>query len=121
MIKLYDLSDNSLSKGIKNLSPILYDAIQIENDLLSGESHIQTIGTPRKYKTFEILANQNQVDSINYISSIGGVFKLVVDTKYYIGFCKLSDWQRATKRYPNETDRFYTNSIRINILEEGII
>lgn len=121
MIKLYDLSNKELSKGIKNLSPILYESIQIENDLLDGSQHIQTIGTPRKYKTFEILANQNQVDDINSAVSIGQPLKLIVDNKYYVGFCKTSDWQRLTKRYVNETDRYYTNSIKFTISSEGII
>ena len=40
MIRLYDLSDNVLSKGIKSLSPILYDGIKIENQLLDGSMHI---------------------------------------------------------------------------------
>lgn len=121
MIKLYDLSDKELSKGIKSLSPILYDGIQIENKLLDGTSHIQIIGDPQRYVTFEILANQNQVDNINSITSQGGPLKLRVDNKYYIGYCYVSDWQRITIRHANELNRWYTSNIKIMISSEGVI
>lgn len=121
MIKLFDLSDNALSRGIKSLSPILYDGIKIENKLLDGSTHVQTIGTAQQYLTFDILANHNQVNYINNADSIGETLKLIVDDNYYIGFCSVPDWQRVTKRYANETDRVYTTSAKLVISESGVI
>lgn len=121
MIKLYDLSETELSKGIKSLSPILYDVIKIENRLLDGSMHIQTIGDVHKYMTFEILANHNQVDGINLAGSQGAKLKIIIDDKYYIGFCEVSDWQRITIRYLDELNRWYTTSAKFTVSEEGDI
>jgi hypothetical protein len=119
LIKLFDLLDNSLSKGIRNISPILYEGIRIENQLLNGTTHVQTIGKPKKYFNFEILADQDQVDRINYANSQGGKLKLVVDNKHYIGFAYVSDWQRITIRHKTESNRWYTTVVKYAINEEG--
>lgn len=121
MIKLFDLLGNSLSKGIKNISPILYEGIRIENPLLDGTTHIQTIGEAKKYFNFEILADNGQVDGINYANSQGSKLKLVVDDKYYIGFAYVSEWQRITIRHKTESNRWYTSAVKFAINEEGTL
>ena len=121
MIRLYDLSDNVLSKGIKSLSPILYDGIKIENKLLDGSLHIQTIGEAQRYFTFELLANHVQVDRINSINAQGGRLKVIIDGDYHIGYCYTEDWGRITTRYIDESDRCYITSVRFVIWESGVV
>lgn len=122
MIKLLNLEDKELSKGIRNLSPIQYDSIQVKNRLLDGSYHIQTIGDPLKYYTFEILSDENQVGKINQEEYRGGKLKLIIDDKYYIGMLeeKLS-WERITMRHKESKDRYYIASIQFNIESEGSI
>jgi hypothetical protein len=121
LIKLFNLSGSSLSKGIKNISPILYEGIRIENQLLDGTTHIQTIGDAKKYFNFEILADQEQVDNTNYTNSQGGKLKLVVDDNYYIGFAYVSEWKRITIRHITKSNRWYTSTVKFVINEEGIL
>lgn len=121
MIQLFNLQDKELSKAIRSLSPILYEPIKIENQLLDGTIHTQTIGTPRKYIKFEVLSNHEQVDIINSLNANGGELKLIVDNKYYVGLSEVGDWQRFSMRHKKKTDTFYTSEIRININKEGVI
>lgn len=116
MIRLYDLSGKELSKGINNVSPILYDVIEIRNQLLDGSVHRQTIGNPQKYITFDILSNQKQVDDINAIISQGGQFMLLLDNVLHIGFCDTGSWERITKRLLEEKNRYFTTEIRFNVI-----
>lgn len=122
MIRLESLKGEKLSRGIRNLSPIRYESIRIKNKLLDGSYHIQTIGDPLKYITFEILSNHEQVNKINTAEYKGEELKLVVDDKYYIGKIgeKLS-WDRMTMRYKKESDRHYKASAIFYVNEEGTI
>jgi len=121
MIRLYDLENNLLSKGIKSLSPILYDGIKIENQLLDGSLHIQTIGDPQRYFNFELLANHTQVDVINNINAQGGRLKVVIDGDYYEGYCNTEDWQRITMRHLEESDRYYTTTVKFIVWQSGVV
>lgn len=121
MIYLENFQGKKLSKGIRDLSPIQYDAINIKNRLLDGSYHIQTIGNPSKYVTFDILANHNQVDLINISESRGEELKLLVNLKAYIGILdEALIWSRITARYANLNDVYYIARARLNIIKEGI-
>ncbi len=122
MIRLENSQNKVLSRGIKDISPIQYESIQVKNKLLDGTFHIQTIGDPLKYIEFEILSNHDQVDLINKAEHQGEPLKLILDSKYYK--CLLEekpDWQRITMRYKESKNRYYTAKIRLNINEEGIV
>ena len=121
MIKLYDLDDYSLSLGIRSLSSLTYDANQLENRLLDGSFHVQTIGEAAQYFEFEILANQNQVDKINLAHSISENLKLIIDSEEYTGIISSPKWNRITKRYKNESYRYFVSLIRFDVIEEGTV
>lgn len=122
MIKLENLQNAKLSSGIRNLSPIQYETNQVKNKLLDGSFHIQTIGEPLKYITFEILSNHNQVDLLNQTEYKGEDLRLIIDNKFYKGMIdEVLEWERMTKRYKNDTNVYYMTNIRLNISEEGSI
>lgn len=117
MIKLTNIENTNLSSGIRSLSPIQYDSIQVKNRLLDGSYHVQSIGTPARYLTFEILATFGQVDMINTAESIGESLKLIADDKVYIGLIsKEPNWKRFTK----DSD-YYVTSLKFNIQSEGVV
>lgn len=121
MILLENLQGDRLSRGIKDLSPIQYDTIQIKNKLLDGSYHIQTIGEPMKYITFEILSNHNQVDLLNIAEYKGEELKLIIDNRYYIGILdNRLEWSRISVRYKNSTNVYYTSNIKFNVSKEGL-
>lgn len=125
MITFENLEGLKLSFGIRNLSPIQYDTIQVKNKLIDGTYHIQTIGNPLKFLTFEILATHNQVELINLAESRGEDLKLIIDDKYCIG--KLdnensrAEWNRLTLIYRNKTEVNFLAGVRFVISEEGSI
>ncbi len=122
MIRLENSQNKVLSRGIKDISPIQYESIQVKNKLLDGTYHIQTIGEPLKYIEFEILSNHDQVDLINMAEHQGEPLRLTLDNKHYEGLLEEKpDWQRITMRYKESKYRYYTAKIKLNINEEGIV
>lgn len=122
MIKLENLQGIKLSRGIRNLSPIQHDSIQIKNKLLDGSFHIQTIGQPLRYFAFEMLSNHKQVEKIDIAEYIGENLTLTIGNKIYTGMIdgKL-DWDRFGKRYKDNQETLYTTNIKLNILKEDTI
>lgn len=122
MILLEDLNNTKLSYGIRDLSPLQYDTIQVKNKLLDGSYHIQAIGSPMKYYTFEILSNHNQVDLINLIESRGEPLRLIIDDKFYVGMLdSKAEWTRLILRRGDPINTLYTAKLQLNISEEGSI
>lgn len=122
MIQLENLEGEILSIGIRSLSPIKYESIQVKNKLLDGSYHIQTIGNPLKYYEFEILSNHKQVDMLNLAETIGEKLKLIVDDKFYIGYIdEEMNWSRMTMRHTKSTDRWYVAKMKFIVDNEGVI
>lgn len=122
MILLQNLDNEKLSYGIRDLSPLQYDTIQVKNKLLDGSYHIQAIGSPMKYYTFEILSNHNQVDLINLIESRGEPLRLIIDDKFYVGMLdRKAEWTRLILRRGDPINTLYTAKLQLNISEEGSI
>jgi len=122
LILLQNLDSNKLSYGIRNLSPMMYDTIKVKNKLIDGSYHVQIIGSPVKYYTFEILANQIQVDVINLAVSKGELLKLIIDEKYYIGMIDgIDEWTGLVYRQQDKANTIYSAKLRLNISEEGTL
>lgn len=122
MILLEDLNNTKLSYGIRDLSPLQYDTIQVKNKLLDGSYHIQTIGEPLKYITFEILSNHNQVDLLNQAEYKGEELRLIIDDKFYVGMLdSKAEWTRLILRRGDPINTLYTATLQLNISEEGSI
>lgn len=122
MILLQNLDSNKLSYGIRNLSPMMYDTIKVKNKLIDGSYHVQVVGSPVKYYTCEILANQIQVDVINLAVSKGELLKLIIDEKYYIGMIDgIDEWTGLVYRQQDKANTIYSAKLRLNISEEGTL
>ncbi|WP_409229199.1 hypothetical protein [Gudongella sp. SC589] len=121
MIKLVELDGTDLSTAIRNLSPIYYKGIRVENELLDGTTHLQIIGDPQPYRVFEVLVTESQAARLGEIHMTGEKAKLIVDDKYYTGFTTQPSWERITPRYRDQNRIWYTSSITLSITEEGSI
>lgn len=122
MIRLQTPAGISLSEKIRNISPVKYEPIQITNKTLSGNLHVQTIGEPLKFITFEALSNQTQVDLISSLWVSGANFKFIDGATWYTGLIEgLPEWERITPRYSNQDARKYTAVIKFYVKEAGTI
>lgn len=122
MILLQNLDNEKLSYGIRSLSPMMYDVIKVKNKLIDGSYHVQIIGSPVKYYTFEILANQIQVDVINLAVSKGELLKLIIEEKYYIGMIEESEeWTLLALNRNDKTKTIYSAKLQLNVSQEGFI
>lgn len=122
MILLQNLDNEKLSYGIRSLSPMMYDVIKVKNKLIDGSYHVQIIGSPVKYYTFEILANQIQVDVINLAVSKGELLKLIIEEKYYIGMIDgIDEWTGLVYRQQDKANTIYSAKLQLNVSQEGSI
>jgi hypothetical protein len=115
MNQLLSITDTELSDNIGAIDPVEHDSIEVVNQTLNGQPHVQIIGSANKSIRFEILSTSAQVDLINALRSTGAKFKLTKESKYYIGLLiEKPTWERITKDYQ-------TSVLKLNILEEGTL
>lgn len=112
----------SLSTAIRNVSPIKFESVRIENKLLDGSIHLQTIGLPSKYVTFDLLANHTEIALLHLTSAIAEVVELSFDGYTYKGILKEINEVRINAWSKKKGNIFYiANGIRMDIVEEGLI
>ena len=118
---LKNSSDTAVSNIIEYLSSKKKDARLIENKLIDGSMHIQTIGDARDYYLMDIFANHEQVELIDLGISIGEVFTLEIDESTSLeGFLKVENWERLTKRTTDKAETYYkTTNARFDIVGGG--
>lgn len=122
IIRLYNSDDILLSIGFRGMSPLMIDSIIIQNKLLDGTFHTQTIGDGQKYFTFEVLCDEVQAELVNSAYSTGEILRLEKDSMYYNGYLSTKpEWGRQTPRLPTKTSRWYIASIKFTVSEEGSI
>ena len=115
MNQFLTLNNMILSDVIGQISPVEHDSIEVVNQTLNGQPHVQIIGSPNKSITFEILSTSVQVDTINTLKASGAKFKLIKESTVYTGLLldKL-EWTRINKDY-------HTAVLKLNITEEGTL
>ena len=107
---------------VSNVSPKLFERITVVNDLLDGSRHIQNIGSPRYFFTFDMVCTSPQVDSINGGIAINELFSFVRDGIEYKGFLSVDSWKKLTKDYSDKTKVYYiAEDVRLDVTEEGSI
>jgi hypothetical protein len=115
MNQLLTIANVVLSENIGTIEPADNDAIEVINQTLDGQSHVQIIGAASKSVKFETLSSNAQVDLINNLRATGAKFKLVKETTVYTGLLlDKPTWKRITKEY-------YFAVLKLNILEEGTL
>lgn len=117
MIFLEDLFKNRLTKGIRNLSPIINESNIVKNKLLDGSQHIQVIGEPTEYITLDVLADYDQTRRINIGKGTGEILRLNVYNETYEGAI-LEDiyWERFGDHNKNKNNINYIATIRFDII-----
>lgn len=113
MNQLLSMSNVVLSDNIGQIDPVEKDAIEIINQTLDGQPHIQIIGSVNKTIKFEILSTTDQVNLINTLKSTGSKFKLIKESTAYTGLLlDKPSWKRINKDY-------HTADLKLSITEEG--
>ena len=115
MASLYDSNDTLITDRVNVVTPG-YEAIKVENRLLDGSFHTQTIGTPARVCYAELMVlSEAAKDTIDVAAGINAPLKVTGGTKYYIGTVRgAPSWDR---RAPG----IYRTSIVLLISEEGTL
>lgn len=98
------------------------ELMQVENKLLDGSLHIQTIGEPTKIIQIEIFVDRAKAERIDEICYKTEEVYFFDDTKKYRGIIKKPvppvQWKKQGISRGNDTK--YTGVVEFVILEEGI-
>lgn len=117
--RLEDLVGNILSIAIYDLIPSLIGN-RIKNKLIDGTMHVQNIGEPTKYISFECASGFDNMNKINEIDFSGQPIKVFFDNKYYVGLIdNLDQWR--IKLFGEFDSRLYSANITVAVSEEGSI
>lgn len=71
MIKLETLGGESLTRILKEVSPIRYVSNKQVNRLLDGSYHVQIMGSPLKIIEGTLISSYNQADKLNWLVDRG--------------------------------------------------
>lgn len=120
MIRLTTLDNNTLTLLCSKVSLPILDTITIENKLLDGSLHVQTIGDPLRTILIEVLVTEKNAEKINIIESIKeGVF-FYKGTKRYQGIVRKPIAWTPRSMYTGDTTK-YSGEVEFVILGEGTI
>lgn len=120
MIRLTTLNNNALTLLCSDVSLPIHDTLQVENKLLDGSLHIQTIGEPLKTILIEVLATETNAEKIDVIESIKEEVYFYKKTKIYRGIIrKPIKWTKRSMYTGNTTK--YSGEVEFVILGEGSI
>lgn len=116
MLKSY--VGETLSRVIREVSPIRYETIKKRNRLLDGSVHVQAIGNPIKYIDFIIIAALEQVERINFLEDKDYPFDIVYGDITYTGYLdKTPSWKRLNYGGGISYKSFYKTNATLLIKE----
>ena len=120
MIRLTTLDNYTLTLLCSNVSLPIHDILQVENRLLDGSLHIQTIGEPLKTISIEVLVTEINAINIDRIENIKEEIYFFKGTKRYQGIIRNPITWTKRSMYTGDTTK-YSGEIEFVILEEGTI
>ena len=115
------INDWKLTRGSVEIAQILtfvpgIDQEKVVSKALNGSIYIQTIGDGVKYASASILANREEMDSVNWAEADGAAVSAVYRGKRYLGYIEESpEWSAII---PGE---WYRANIKILIEEEAAV
>ena len=115
MAGLYDSSNVLITDRVTIVVPS-YETYKVENRLLSGQYETQTIGTPARIVTINLVVlSEAAKDMIDVAEGIGEPLKVTVDSKYYIGTVRLAPiWEKLAYG-------IYRTNIVLLVSDEGVV
>lgn len=115
---LYTTSDVSITRYTNIISSLVTD--KITNTLLSGETHIQTIGDPRYIAEVELIADKIQKATIDKAVAVGEPLKASDGSNFWIGI-STDDQLSWDEIIPGKG--FYKTKLKLEVQEtsEGVI
>lgn len=120
MIRLETLSGSRLTLICTNVSLPKHDVLQVENRLMDGSLHIQTIGQPLKIINLEVLATEINAEKIDEMQAIAEELYFLKPPKKYLGIIrKPMSWVKKGPYIGDDTK--YLGEIEFVILGEGSI
>ena len=110
---LYNLDKTvTLTSHIRGVT-VTPEPLRVENTLLDGSYHVQTIGTSPKRATVDIGATRSEMDNINSYFANSTSVRCEYLTKYLVGkIAAPPSWTRSAYEY-------FETSLSILVNEEG--
>ena len=120
MNRLETLSGDTLTIMCTDISLPLYESIKVENKLLDGSLHIQTIGNPLKKFQVEVVCTKYNAEKISEMTNTVEEIYFFRELKRYRGIIRNQiNWAKI-ETYKGDTTK-YQGEIEFIIFEEGSI
>jgi len=115
MAALYTTANTLITEHVTSVIPD-YEIQEVENRLLDGSFHVQTIGQPARTCAVDLIVTSTIAkETIDTYKAIKTPVKVTADGKYYIGTIRgLPQW---TKNAPG----IYQTSLVLLVTEEGSV
>ena len=115
MAALYDSTDTLIASDVTAVIPG-YDTIKVINRLLSGQFHVQTIGTPARVCSVSLIVTSEAAkNTIDVAEGAAESVKVTGSGKYYTGVIREApSWGRLGP------DRYQT-TITLLVSAEGVV
>jgi hypothetical protein len=109
---LYNSGNNLLTSHVKDVR-ISSEPRLIENALLDGTAHIQTVGTALSVANVSVFASDEDAEAIDDYIGTGGLITVNYLTKFVTGYA------RAVPSWSDAGYRYYLGTIQILITSSG--
>lgn len=120
MNRLETLNGETLTIMCTDISLPLYESIKVENKLLDGSLHIQTIGNPLKKFQIEVVCTKYNAEKINEMVNTVEEIYFFRESKRYRGIIRNQiNWTKIEMYKGNVTK--YKGEIEFVVFEEGSI
>ncbi len=118
-MRLLDASDNVITTMIPLALPRL-EGIKVENQLLDGSYHFQTIGEPGTIVEVEVIVGETGRSTVDESEAEAAPLTVERDTTYYTGILRSPVSWRVVR--PGAVgDRLYRGTFVMAVTEEGSI
>ncbi|WP_322354483.1 hypothetical protein [Dehalococcoides sp.] len=122
MIRLETTSGLTLSKILKEISPISFSSNKQVNRLLDGSFHVQIIGSPSKSVDGIIISSHNQAEALNELIDQGSLLVFVyLDKEYLVYIDEAVQWKRHNYAHGDKDRSYLEGKIKMLIKEEVVL
>jgi hypothetical protein len=110
---LYTIAEVLIADHIRDVLPITSEANRVENKLMDGTPHVQTIGTPMEVLTLTVSAEDTVAETIDGYAAAASLVKVYWIDRWASGYI------REVPTWKQDGYRYYTASMDLLIVEQG--
>lgn len=110
---LYTIGDVLIADHVRDVLPLTSEGNRVENKMLDGSAHVQTVGTPIVVLTMSISVADTVAESIDALAAASTEVKVLWLTRWATGYI------REVPQWTLDGYRYYTATIQLLVTDQG--